>query len=514
MMNIFVIEDEPPILREIIAIIESFHENYQIIGKAQNGQEAMDFLNKNGESVDVMITDIQIPVLSGLDLIAHVHQHLPHILCIILTGYSNFNYARKAIRYNVFDYLLKPIDEEELHRQLKKAYAQKCVDYIRSRPEDIGENMIEDTSAQSSEDSGYQLALLSLGSFPMFASLYNELFPEQWKQLALPALFEKYPDLQEHYWIIDGLTLGEKIVLYMTPEDGSQRSGKNLSKLLEPLLEKAPAITIAIDTRFLGIRNIHQSILDLRSFINRHARLEESQLLFYTKENNPPAPEADYQKFHSYCQRLTGLFVQKNVPLFEAELKNYIKAIQTDHLTTACVYRLLQDLFHACVQAADDSLTGPQLNIQYTVGDVLMLSDSYKSLTDNLLSIFASLFENMLKLEAVPRDRTKILLKIDTYMKEHFTEPISTKFVAEMFGFTPAYLSTIFREYKSVTPADYIIRLRIDKAKELLAADSKCKIKEIAAFVGYEDSLYFSKVFKKATGMSPKQFIEEKGVSG
>ncbi|MDO4272893.1 MAG: AraC family transcriptional regulator [Eubacteriales bacterium] len=504
-MNIFVIEDEPPILREIIAVIQSFDENYKIIGKAQNGQEAMDFLTASGELVDVMITDIQIPVLSGLDLIAYTHQHLPHILCIILTGFSSFDYAHKAIRYNVFDYLLKPIDENELHRQLKKAYAQKCVDYIRNRPEDTPEDSID----KPRTDTGCQLALLSLGSFPMFASLYNELFPELWKELDLHALFEKYPDLQENYWIIDGLTLGEKIILYMVPDTCDSTCVKSLPNLLEPLLAGPPVITMAVDTRFLGIRNIHQSILDLRSFINRQARLETSQLLFYTKENLTPAPEPDYQKFHSYCQRLSSLFVQKSVPLFEAELKNYVKAIQSDNLTTACVYRLLQDLFHSCLQAVDDTLAEPQLNIQYTVGDVLMLSDSYKALTDNLLSIFASLFENMLKLESVPRERSKILLKIDTYMKEHFTEPISTKSVAELFGFTPAYLSKIFREYKSVTPADYIIGLRINKAKELLRADSKCKIKEIAAFVGYEDSLYFSKVFKKATGMSPRQFIED-----
>lgn len=72
-MNIFVIEDEPPILREIIAIINSFHEDYQIIGKAQNGQEAMDFLQSQGERIDVMITDIQVPVINGLELIEYTH---------------------------------------------------------------------------------------------------------------------------------------------------------------------------------------------------------------------------------------------------------------------------------------------------------------------------------------------------------------------------------------------------------------------------------------------------------
>ena len=118
-MNIFVVEDEPPILREILSIIESFHEDYCLLGSAVNGKDALQFLEKRGAEIDVLITDIQIPVLTGLELISHIRDSYPHILCIILTGYSDFNYARQALRYGVFDYLLKPVDEEELHGKLR-----------------------------------------------------------------------------------------------------------------------------------------------------------------------------------------------------------------------------------------------------------------------------------------------------------------------------------------------------------------------------------------------------------
>lgn len=121
-MNIFVIEDEPPILREIVTIINSFHEDYQVIGTATNGQQAVDFLKKTGNQVDVMITDIQIPIKNGLELISYVNQHFSHILSMILTGYGSFDYARSAIQNGVFGYLLKPVDEDELRNELQKAY--------------------------------------------------------------------------------------------------------------------------------------------------------------------------------------------------------------------------------------------------------------------------------------------------------------------------------------------------------------------------------------------------------
>ena len=98
------------------------------------------------------------------------------------------------------------------------------------------------------------------------------------------------------------------------------------------------------------------------------------------------------------------------------------------------------------------------------------------------------------------------LVNIDTYIKEHYREPINTKLIADHFNFTPAYLSKIFRNYKNITPADYITTLRIEKSKQLLSNSSDLSVKEVALYVGYEDSLYFSKVFKKFTGVSPKNF--------
>lgn len=504
-MNIYVIEDEPPILREIVAIIESFHEDYQIIGTARNGLDAFEFLKKQGEQVDVMITDIQIPVMNGLELISYTHENLPHILSIILTGFSNFDYAQKAIRYNVFDYLLKPVDEEELHKQLKKAYAKKCADYVRNLPEETDSEM----SIPVQTSSGYQLALISLGSFPMYASVYNELFPELWKQIELSALFKQYPDLKDNYWIIDGLTLAEKTLLFQVPEHTSRDSRELLSRILSPLLSKDFTVTIAIDPRFQGIRTVHQSILNLHRFINKQVRLEKSQLLFCEEVVQKPSSETDFSSFHPYCLHLSELFVQKKVQLFEAALRNYLNAMHAQDLPTSSVYLLLQDLFNTLIRASDNALNDFSRDVQSTAGDVLMLSDSYDSLYENLCSIFHSLFESILKEDTELTDKTNILLKIDAYMKDNYTQQINTKSVAQQFGFTPAYLSKIFRDYKSITPADYIIRLRMEKAKELFSSDPGCKIKDVATFVGYEDSLYFSKVFKKSTGLSPKQFLEK-----
>ena len=133
MMNILLVEDEPLILRSLAGTIKSFQQNYQIVGSAYNGQEAIDLLSKKGNQIDVVITDIHIPVIDGLELIEHINQHFPHILCMILTGFSDFSYAKRAIQLRVFAYLLKPIDENEIQEHHKNVW-RACRTPIPHRP--------------------------------------------------------------------------------------------------------------------------------------------------------------------------------------------------------------------------------------------------------------------------------------------------------------------------------------------------------------------------------------------
>lgn len=521
-MNIFVVEDEPPILREILSIIESFHEDYCLLGSAVNGKDALQFLEKHGAKIDVLITDIQIPVLTGLELISHIRDSYPHILCIILTGYSDFNYARQALRYGVFDYLLKPVDEEELHGKLREAYARKCQDYIKdqtapipSSPQPLKETpaLKETTSLKTispdpafDHDGLYQVALLSLGPFPLYSSKYHNLFPDFWKKIQLEELFCHDPSLKDRYWIIDSSSPSEKILLFLLPEEQLQRRDTFLADLMAPLLNGPEQITIAIEPQFPGIRKIHSTVLRLRSQINRCVRIQKSQLLFLREADGEAS---EFAQARSWCLRLSQLFAKKNVPVFEAELKNCIRKIQKADLPSAELFRFLKELFLYCIRAVEDICSFPSLDIDSTAGEILVFSDSYVAFYENTRSIFRSLFELMLDQEPLFHDKADIVMKLDSYMKEHFTSSINTQSIAKEFGFTPAYLSKIFREYKNVSPSDYITDLRIERAKEILLANPSCKIKDIALSVGYNDPLYFSKVFKNLTGVSPKQYAEQ-----
>lgn len=112
MIRVFVAEDEPLILRDISALIPQVNTNFYIAQSCTNGKQVISELRR--EIPDVLITDIQMPVITGLELIEHIVAEKLPIICIILTSYKEFEYAKQAVDLNVFRYLLKPVDEDEL----------------------------------------------------------------------------------------------------------------------------------------------------------------------------------------------------------------------------------------------------------------------------------------------------------------------------------------------------------------------------------------------------------------
>lgn len=501
-MNIFLVEDEPPILRSIKNTILSFREDYYIIGTACTGKEAVAFIDLHYDEIDIMITDIQIPILTGLEVAEYAARNYPHILTIVLTGYSRFEYARTALQSGVFDYLLKPIDADVLKEVLQKGYAQKCVNYLHSSP--TGSL----TKIESPATSGrYVLSWFCVGPYLNNTSEF-------------PAYdyISTYPDLKKHleqylpekdFWIIPGRTLNEKNILFFFPEENYAEIQLTLSEYFCPLLSVAPTTTVILFSDFVSLSTIRAASNALREYASHHITLEKPQILCMgNNEASPSVPQKQESSLQHYHNGLSDLLSHKSLVLFHAELRNYVAKLKQLQPQQQYLFDLLCKLFRKCTEALPHGLES-DTNIYATVSDIISCSNSYQELYENLNSIFASYFEMLIKENVSPVHKEEIVLQVDSYIKENYAKDINTTSIAEHFNFTPAYLSKLFREYRSVTPSIYVIQIRIEKAKELLQSNQNCKIKEVAAYVGYEDPLYFSKVFKKMTGLSPKEYAKD-----
>lgn len=120
--NVMLVEDESLLLRSLERHINSIDFGFQVVCKAQNGQEALDFLKKM--EIHLVITDIIMPLMSGLDLLTQINRYYPNVAVVLLSGHADFNYAQQALRESALDYILKPVTREKIENILMKAKAE------------------------------------------------------------------------------------------------------------------------------------------------------------------------------------------------------------------------------------------------------------------------------------------------------------------------------------------------------------------------------------------------------
>ncbi len=502
-MNILLVEDEPPILREIKHVIESFQEDYQILGTATDGQHALELIEKYGTLIDYILVDIHIPIINGLELISVVKKKYPSIICSILTGYSEFGYAQQAVRLNVADYLLKPLNEEELREQLKRAYEKKCIETIKN-PE-VYSFSEQCRAIVPSKGEHYRLILICIGSFPFYTTFENEAYLPLWKSVDLEQLLATYHEISNRFWIINGQTSSEKHILISLKNSQDDTIVTLIESIYQTCLQcQYPVTMIASETQ-VTLQNVSGVFKQLRQQLSNHMILGKSALFFANDIKELP-PSHEYDHIASFVPKLQALFLDSRITLFYAELRQYLKAIKEASFTQKALTQHLFMLISSCISSRSEIRSFQIIDVNELVNDTVFLSFSYEGLYHNLQSIFDDLLKSIINEADNTTNKQAVVLKIDAYIKDHHTQPINTKLIADYFGFTPAYLSKIYRDYKQISPSEQITQMRMEKAMELLQHHPELAVKDVSALTGYDDSLYFSKVFKKHAGTSPKKY--------
>jgi Response regulator containing CheY-like receiver domain and AraC-type DNA-binding domain len=507
-MNILLVEDEPPILRDIQYIIESYQEDYTIYATAHDGQSAIDLLEQNVGNIDVLITDIHIPIVDGLELIGYVRKQMPHIYCIIISGYSEFEYAKKAVQLKVVDYLLKPINEDELNILLKQIYTKWCMDYFH------GEKLSPtnaNTDKESTSPYAYGLAILCTGSIPVSSTFSASSDQDKWKtdnlQNKLETLLNSQSEVFHRFYIMDGITPQEKNVLFVYRRD-CVIDEQIFELAFQDILKQTYTITITVHYSINSLNGIKKRLESVHLFLMEHILIGKPQILIY-KQEATLLSSYDNSGFSNDLSRLLKLFSDLNITLFDTELQQCLRKMEDNCLPQVQVAKYLHTLIDMCISQYQNIEGIYNISSNELVWQCIYQADTYSMLFQNLQSIFHNIFSCIIAETPVTENRKNILSHIDQYIRKNCYEQINTKSIAEKYGFTPAYLSKIFQDYKNISPMDYILQLRIEKAMELFQCNPELMIKDVAAHIGYPDSLYFSKVFKKYTGLSPKQYIRK-----
>jgi len=576
-VRVLVVEDEPPIARAIAGMIAQA-PGFEVVGVARNGREALERVGRAaaaaaeggdngpaegvGRGVDAVFTDIRMPVMDGVALMRELRAGYPHIRTVVLSGYRDFDYAKAAMRYGAFDYLLKPLSRQDLDAVLGRLAEALGKDLDAQRRERIdreiggglggraqGRGLRPDggdadpsyriASAYSAAVTGAEPDSLSAG-----AGFWKDVDLDA---VALEAAREagggELPCL-----VFSGRYRTQKIVVTeQAPTGGGERrpsgpagapeeaaraaAGREGDGFFRALHERLQAMAGAIPITLIAhagtcrVPEIGRVVDYLSRVAYLSARLYRPQFILADALDParleglgrglglPPA-EAAKQGAGAAADALgpelagavvDAVFTQDGEAI-ERAVGRAVAAAERQGPTARAFLSFWNRVLY---DGRLGVLADPQLINQASqeILEAVANADGYGSLRGDLASIISCLGGQG---DAVGRRALRdVVGEIQQYLVCHYNRPITSQTLSQKFGFVPSYISKIFKRHLRMTPTEFLARYRIERARLALTEQPGMMVRDVAAQVGFNDQYYFSKVFRRITGYWPTQYVKE-----
>lgn len=489
---------------------------------------------------DILITDIRMPFMDGLELSRLVKKEIPNIKIVVLSGYDDFNYAKQAISIGVEEYILKPVSGEILLTELGKIADAISVErqdelakdkYLRDMEEirtlakqKFIHDMIDGKlSMQESLEQGRELGIDITAAY--YSIVLFQAFPKN--KAGVPAEEEfdvaEYSGVSEEIYsrIREKVSESPNVYLYEqvgdvlcfleksdSLNDMNQNTQKGIDIIKEIMSTKSDWIYfISIGKPVERIRDVNSSYRDASKRFAERYMLDES-FIFYGENANSNVLDIGGIDIKMVSQKTIFHFL-RNGTLVEIDdlVSEYFSSLGEEAMESRlfCQYVLMEALISG--MAFLDSMNVSREKAASILGelsDPVRFVDSVDKAKDYITRILKVLIEY--RNQVSDKKYTEIIDKAREFIKAQYkNDEMSLQTVASYVNVSSNHFSAIFRKETGETFIDYLTKVRMDNAKDLLTCTSM-KTSEIGFEVGYKDPHYFSYIFKKTIGMSPKEY--------
>ncbi|MHA6529362.1 response regulator [Paenibacillus sp. BAC0078] len=512
MKKVMLVDDEILIRESIRECVDWEKEGFIYCGDAPDGELALPII---GEQLpDILITDIKMPFMNGLELSSVVRQRFPNIKIIILSGHDDFQYARTALRLGVEDYCLKPFSSADL-LQLLRSVSARIDEELRLKrnyartPEKLFADLCGGLiSTAAAIESAEQLVLPLMA--PYYATAIFTLIPsgsEEIKDSPSPVtnseelLASMLKELTDAFAYKRSRTETVLIIKGNDPEQMS-RSLKDTCETFMQKLRKACGCELSVSLGDVRerLQGIHLSYLEAENdrMFKKMSRQHSETLLDAYFDPSTDGVLLDRNRLIQFLK----LGDSRQASAFLLQLS---ADLETMNWSSVYAYYLMNDITLELVQTAKSCFRA-SANPAEIIKE-LQQQLKYVSNTGECLDYLKRLFERLWEWRSEGSDKYRELIdKVQHYIREQYdNEQLSLNDISRQVGVSPSHLSKIFSQETRQTITEFLTATRMDKAKELLKTTGH-KTFEIAYNVGYNDQHYFSNLFKKVTGMTPMEY--------
>lgn len=522
-LKLLIVDDEEIIRKGLAGIVDWESLGYQVVATLEDGRSAMEYLDKM--PVDVVLTDIKMTFVSGIELAKYIYEHKPEVRTVLISGYREFELARQAVNYNAVYYLLKPtnIDElvkvfndlkielnkerqrAELDNLAKEKYDEMQMFYITQFFTDLLMGAMCDTEVLKNKAD-----LLNLG----IDILIN-------KCCIINATIQNYDSFICNTWNYgkEGLYNAIRNVIHIEECGIKYISLKNIR-------ENIQILALELDTGKNGLAAFESIVGDrcalLKKCLNELIGIEVDFRAVKTFKNiNEIANYKGISVLNSVNSGFTGSIAENCVQVITSEQKKlFLSYVSSGNFNSArnLMDNILNELSSMDIQLLRDSMVNLFALLVDKLRDFGMeLPADNKFLDYNLLYKMKTSQEIKKWAEAILKTLTeltsrnmdvsenRIVFSARKYITENYNNDITLEDVAAHVFLSPVYFSRLFKQKAGENFMDYLLKIRMEKAKEILL-NPEYKIYEVCSKVGYKSAKYFYSLFKNYTGNTPTEY--------
>jgi two-component system, response regulator YesN len=516
MYRLIIVEDETNIRKGMCKYIGWEKMGFEVVADFEDGKEAIEYLAKH--PVEVVLTDIEMAEKTGLDIAEHIYRQQIKTKTVIISGYRDFEYARKAIEYNVKHYLLKPIQMQEVNSVFAdikvKLDHEALLNNNGSNQEDF-ELLLPELQEQfwisllvggplSEKEIHKKLELLRLdinpqGSYAVIDISIKDVEEGNYyktydnKRNLINNIFQyDNEDIQYYIMLIWRNTIK---VLATTKEIMSEEEfGTQLNR---QIAEKMDNVQKLLKLRLdMKIEKIYENIYAFEQ------RKYAFQIHVMNANENIEIVEDDYNRLMQKYKLMVEVINSGNFKELDKLIDNIffecrnLPLYQVKHL----IINMFSVLSNKYIKMGND--VWKEINKRMMSNEILNVESK-----EVLLIKCRELLHDSLKLVSnkINESSMVVIRQAVEYMKKHYHENISLESIADRYFMNRSYFSRLFKLYTGETFTDCLIDIRMEEAKKLLV-DGRYKVYEISQMVGYSSEKYFFRVFKQYTGKSPAEY--------
>lgn len=537
MYKILLVDDEILVRDAIRENIDWGKLDCELIGDCENGKQAVEFVKTH--EVDIVLTDILMPYMDGMELSHFLHDNYPDILIVIFSGFGEFEYAKKAIQYNVSEYMLKPVTAMELTKVIEnmkekldsrkkeqrkmESLTQVSQDYhknanvIRSKALDCLVKCTRDVQVSLDElermgitfqAASYRVAVFDIDTY---SEMYQmDMDKQQESALMAFVLFNVGDEIvvQEKAGVV--YQEGNNRVCIIFAGNRTREFSESIHRICHEIQKEVKEV-IGLETSIgIGswVRSPHELIYSYRLAAKAidYRYLLGGNLLFDMEEkktDNSIFLINDLEILTESIKSGDRRLMEKTLGQIETEIKSAL--VEKSY---ACIYlqQVIRAIGNTCQSLSEDpeKIIAQREALLKAVTEQRMFSQAAALVEKYAQEVFDALQE----LNSSNGQRQGMLAM--DYIQKNYMDPcLSLNSICSYLNISTSYFSTIFKEMTGETFIEVLTRVRMEKAKELLE-NTTMKNYEIAEKVGFSDPHYFGISFKKITGKTPTEYAREK----